>query len=102
MSDALELILTFGMFIIPPFIFGRLLLNPKINRRLFASLSSLYVGLLLLLSTIMYSPFKPVELGVFLFIIAFPGTFPVFYLFYPGLKDHAESLTKNKKDQPSK
>jgi len=50
----------------------------------------------------MYSPFKPVELGVFLFIIAFPGTFPVFYLFYPGLKDHAESLTKNKKDQPSK
>jgi len=99
MNDTLRLILTIGIFVIPPFVFGRLLINPKINRKLFASLSSLYVGLLFLLISIMYGQLKPIEIGVglFLFILAFPGTFPVFYIFYPRLKDHAESLAKKSK-----
>jgi len=103
MSNALKLILTIGVFTIPPFVFGRLLVNPKIKRWLFAFLSSLYVGLLLSLLTILYSQFKPVEIGLFMFIIAFPGTFPVFYLFYPGAKQIVASLTKKaKKDQLSR
>jgi len=40
MSNALKLISTIGMFTIPPFVFGRLLINPRIKRWLFAFLSS--------------------------------------------------------------
>ena len=94
MNNALKLIITLGIFVIPPFIVGRLLLSAKIDRQKFSSLCSLLAGTTLLLLVIMYVQFQTVAIGIFLFIIAFPVTFPVFYVLYPRLKKRVESRIK--------
>ncbi len=95
MSIPLRIILIFGIFLIPSFIFAKLITSSRINRKLFSILSSLAVGLILFILAIMFVKFHPLVIGLILFILAIPGTFPASYLLYPGLKSRIESrITK--------
>lgn len=102
MGNILKLILTLGMFTIPPFVLGRLLLCAKMDRRTFSGLSSLLIGTQLLLLVLLFVQFQPLAIGMFLFLMAFPGTFPVFYILYPRLKERVEArVNKNGQGTPS-
>lgn len=94
MSNILKLVITLGIFVIPPFTLGRLIINDKINRRRFSALSSLLIGTQLLILVLLYVKFQPLAIGMFLFFISFPGTFPVFYSLYPRLKERIKSRMK--------
>jgi len=94
MSNILKLVLTLGIFVIPPFVLGRLVINDGMNRQRFSALSSLLIGTQLLILVLLYVKFRPLAIGMFLFFISFPGTFPVFYALYPQLKKRIESRMK--------
>jgi hypothetical protein len=90
----LRLIGTLGIFIIPSFIFARLIITSKINRLMFSLLSSIVVGIILFLLVIVYVHFHPISTGLILFVLAIPGTFPISFLLYPGLKSRIELRMK--------
>lgn len=94
MNDKLLVILTFGIFVIPPFVFSRLILIPSISRKLFSLLSSLLVGIQFFLLVQIFVQFQPLLIGSLLFIGSLPGTFLVVYFLYPGLKSWIESFRK--------
>ena len=94
MNDILKVVLILGMFIVPPFVFSRLILVPSISRRLFSLLSSLLVGIQFFLLVQLIVQFEPLLIGGLLFIGSLPGTFLVFYFLYPGLKSWIESFRK--------
>lgn len=94
MNNILKIVLTLGMFVIPPFVFSRLILFPSISRKLFSFLSSLLVGIQFFLLVQLFVQFEPFLIGSLLFIGSLLGTFPVFYFLYPGLKSWIESFRK--------
>lgn len=95
MSNIAKLLITFGIFLIPPFVFARLILIPRISRVMFSLFCTLLVGFQLFFVTLMYADYKPWMIGGILFIFAFLGCFPVFYLLYPGLKSRIEKYAKS-------
>lgn len=94
MNNILKIVLTIGIFVIPPFVFSRLILVPIISRKLFSILSSLLIGIQFFLLVQLFVQFKPFLIGSLLFIFSLAGGFPVSYFLYPGLKSWIESIRK--------
>lgn len=80
----MEILITIGLFISLPRIY-RFLLDREIDRKLFSFISSLLLGLVFFVLSIIFPGEYHMETGVILLLIVVIFGYPIQYLLYPFL-----------------
>jgi hypothetical protein len=94
MNPLIKLVITIGIFAIPPFLFAKLILRPNIDRKVFSLLASLLMGLQLFTLVVLYVDLKAIIVGFLLLFFSIIVGFPIAYLLYPRLKSRVENYAK--------
>lgn len=96
MINSLKCILSLLVVYMPVFIILGIRRLPKITRKQFAATMAGAIGLQLFLLAIMFIKDNSTVVAVILFILAFPGVYPVAYIYYPRYKTWIDKQTIHK------
>ena len=95
MINSVRCILALCVVYMPVFVILGMGRFPKITRKQFAAMMASALGLQLFLLTVMFVQDNSIVVAVILFILAFPGVYPIAYMYYPRYKARIEKRKIN-------
>lgn len=96
MSNSLRCIVTLFVVYMPVFVILGIRRFPKITQKQFALTMASALGLQLFLLAVMFVKANSTIVAVILLVLAFPGVYPIAYIYYPRYKKWIEKRTINK------
>ena len=96
MNDSVRCILTLFIIYMPVFVIYGMTYFPNVTRSRFAIVMSSAIGLQLFILAIMFIENLSIPVGLILFILAFPGVYPIAYSYFPRFKERIEKRMSKK------